>query len=236
MPDENGNPTAEELKNSPPVTGEASKGTPHHVAARLAGLDAETKELVERAIADKVILERNLKMANERVAKTEGKLNEILVKEQDAEKARLTEQGNFKALAETAQRELAELRNETARRDLSNIVSRELIKAGALDEELVSAGLLSKYRDELRSENASQIVARLKEEKPLLFKAPAVEVQTEAEDKTEQEVIPQPRSTGQAGTQPAPGANPSKFNALDKKHSSVEVERMWRQATKNAIF
>lgn len=234
MPNEDGTPTAEEIKNGAPPTGEASKGTPHHVAARLAGLDAETRELVERAIADKVILERNLKTANERVSKTEGKLNEILVKEQDAEKKRLEEQGNYKALAETAQRELEALRHETARRTLSDTVSRELIKAGALDEELVAAGLLSKYSDELKSDNAASIVSRLKEEKPLLFKKEVAESETQEE--TKQDAAPQTRSTGQAGSPPPPGANPSQFNALDKKHSSAEVEKMWQQATKNATF
>lgn len=235
MPDENGNPTAEELKNAPP-TADVSKGTPHNLNTRLAAMDAETRELVEKAIADKVILARNLEAANKDRAKTEARLAEFLQKEQDAEKARLAEQGHYKELAEKAEAELRQLKAESKRREVRDAVSRELLKAGALDEDLVAEGLLVKYSDELTADNASRLVERLKADKPLLFKAEKAEEEVEESEEEAKAETVVTRSTGQAAQQPQPGASASKFDALDKKHSKDEVERMWKQATKNAFF
>ena len=214
-------------KDNPPPVDPLVKGTPHHLESRLSSLDPELKELVEKAMADKYNSERNFRAADERARKTEIKLNELVTEKQAAETKRLEEEGKYKELATQARAEVDTLKAQFAHQTLQSNLDRELNAAGAVDSDLMATALQSKYADELRSDpsKAGELVARLKQDKPLLFKnsdaAPAA---------------PAPKPTGQPGLPPQPGVEPTQFNALDHKKSISEVEAEFRNATKNAAF
>jgi hypothetical protein len=221
-------PEDPEKDGLPPVTDPLLKGTPHHLESRLSSLDPELKELVEKAMADKYNSESKFRQADERARKTEIKLNELVTEKQVAETKRLEEEGKYKELATQARAEVDTLKAQFAHQTLQSNLDRELNAAGAVDSDLMATALQSKYADELRSDpsKAGELVARLKQDKPLLFKAidPAAPV------------VVTPKPTGQPGQAPLPGVQPTQFNALDHKKSISEVEAEFRNATKNAAF
>jgi len=215
-------------KDNPPPVDPLVKGTPHHLESRLSSLDPELKELVEKAMADKYNSESKFRQADERARKTEIKLNELVTEKQVAETKRLEEEGKYKELATQARAEVDTLKAQFAHQTLQSNLDRELNAAGAVDSDLMATALQSKYADELRADpsKAGELVARLKQDKPLLFKAidPAAPV------------VVTPKPTGQPGQAPPPGVQPTQFNALDHKKSISEVEAEFRNATKNAAF
>lgn len=227
--DPNGPPPTERIPDEDPHL----KGRPHHIEARLASLDPEMRELFEKTVADKVNYERRAKENSERLAKTEAKLNEIAQREQAAERKRLEEQGEFKELASKAEQRARELEEKLFHIQVRSNMERELSNHGALDAEIASEFILSKYGDELRSNPAavSDVINRFKESKPLLFK------------QAELQPAPQPvqyapiqRSSGLNTPTPPSGNAPSQFDARNKKVPLSEVERQWKEQTKNANF
>lgn len=222
------NNTQVDLNGPPPTTEPVSKGQPHHVEARLASLEPELKDLFEKNIADKVATERNYRNTDAELRKTQQKLNDMMKEKQEAENQRLAEQGKYKELAEAAERRVRELEEGLTKRDIQSSLDRELMSAGALDSELIATAIQAKYADELKADpsKATELVARLKEAKPLLFKQVAAAGAAP--------VIPAPKSTGAADIAPQAGQNPSNFDALDKKTNPREVERRYREAMKNA--
>src|SRR5579872_1245350 len=230
-----GSITGKDPNGPPPIEQENQeaahlKGKPHHVEARLANLEPELRDLFEKTLADKVNYERRAKEQSERLAKTEAKLNEIAQREQEAERKRLEEQGAFKELAAKAEQRAKELEEKLFNVQVRSNMERELMNSGALDAEIASEFILSKYGDELRSNPAAvpEVISRFKEAKPLLFKAP----------EPSQPVLNAPvqRYSGLSTPVPQSGNQPSQFNALDKKLSPAEVERMYHEAMKNVQF
>ena len=218
--------------NLPPVSNPETKiedphlkGAPHHLETRLAAVDPELKDHYEKLVADKVNSDRNFKVASEQLRKAETKLNEIAVKEQDAERKRLEEQGEFKKLAEQAEARASMLEARLTQQTVQSSLNNELSSAGAVDNDLLATALMAKYGDELKAnpEAASALVARLKEEKPLLFQRSAVQ--------------PTTKPTGPSGSAPPAAGAAGGFNALDKKISIAEVERQFDEAfAKNPMF
>jgi hypothetical protein len=218
----------------PPLDDAALKGKPHHLEARLASLEPELRELFEKALGDKQNYERNYRVADEKARKAETKLTEMLNKEQEAETKRLTEQGEYKELAHKAEAKVRELEEKFSRQAVQSSLEREMLAAGALETDLLSTALQAKYGDELKADpsKAAELVARLKQDKPLLFKAD--EAPTPAP--VAPVVAPSVRPTGQPGIAPQPGVQPTHFNALDRKVPLSQVEAEFRQATKNSTF
>lgn len=219
--------------NGPPPTQEDPhlKGKPHHLESRIAQLEPEMRELFEKTMADKVNNDRKAKEASERLAKTEQKLNEIAAREAAAETKRLEEAGEFKKLAEQANARATELEAKLFKVEVHSKLDRELMSAGALDTETATEYLLSRYSDELRAnpDSASDLVKRFQEAKPLLFKVATPDVQAPVIASGNQPV----RSTSSQVQSPTSSTNPSQFNATDKKIPMNEVEKMWKEATKN---
>lgn len=217
--------------DGPPVSeGSHLKKQPSALEARLEQMDPELKSAYERAIADKYNAERKARERDESARKSEEKLNELMKEKQDNERRRLEEDGKFKELAEKAENRVKELETKISTRAIRETVSRELLKAGALDEEFLADALIAKYNDVVRFDGesvtgVSDVVARLKEEKPLLFKL--------VQSATPEPVVPQLKPTGSSAPQPQAGTPPSKFNALDKSISIDEVERQYREANRH---
>jgi hypothetical protein len=215
----------------PPVSEPNVKGTPHHLDERLSSLSPELRSLFEKTIADKINAERLYRQVDEQLRKTETKLNEIHTKEQAAEEARLKEQGEFKALAERHEARAKDLEEKLVQRDIKANLDRELISAGVVDADLVGTALSAKYGEELKSDpnKVSELVARLKIDKPLLFKA---ETPVQANEPSK----PEPQPTGQPGTQPPTGTQPAPFNAADRKVSISDVEKQYEEMMKKATW
>jgi hypothetical protein len=218
-----------DMEGPPPVE-PTSAGKPHHVEARLASLEPELKDMFEKNIADKIATERNYRNTDAELRKTQQKLNDLMKEKQEAENARLAEQGKYKELAEAAERRAKEADDKLFNFQVKTNLDRELSAAGALDADMMSAAVLAKYSDELRSDpaKASELVASLRTAKPLLFKQVA--------SADAQPVQNLPQSTGQAAPSPQAGQNPSTFNALDEKVSEAEVKRRYQEAMKNASW
>ena len=219
-----------ENQDGPPPVEPTSVGKPHHVEARLANLEPELKDMFEKNIADKVATERNYRNADAELRKTQQKLAEMQKEKQDAETARMVEQGKYKELAEASEKRARDVEDKMFHMQVKSHLDRELEAAGAIDSDMMSAAVLAKYSDELRSnpDKATELVASLRTAKPLLFK------QIVAADS--QEANPVPRSTGAAETTPPAGKNPSSFDALDKKTSEADVKRRYQEAMKNASW
>jgi hypothetical protein len=221
-------PNLPELDGPPPVE-PTSGGKPHHVEARLASLEPELKDMFEKNIADKIATERNYRNTDAELRKTQQKLAEMQKEKQEAEAKVMAEQGRYKELAEAAEKRARESEDKMFRYQVQANLDKELIAAGAIDSDMMSAAVLSKYSDELRSDpaKAAEIVNNLKAAKPLLFK------QIASADPVQQNL---PTSTGQAAPSPQVGQNPSSFNALDDKVPESEVKRRYREAMKNASW
>jgi hypothetical protein len=206
----------------------ANKGKPHHLEARLASLDPELQELFTKTLADKEIFARTAKMNSERLAKTEAKLNEIAQAKAESDRKQLEEQGEFKKLAEQERARANDLENKLFAVQVHSNLERELANSGALDAEMVSTFLLSKYGDELKSDpsKVAELVNSVKEAKPLLFK--------QLETAPQQPSTPQQRSSGLPTSSPPAGGQPSQFDARNKKIPLSEVEKLWKDATKDA--
>lgn len=209
------------------------KSKPHHLEARLANLEPEMRDLFEKTMADKVNYERRAKENSERLARTEAKLNEISQREQAAERTRMEEQGQYKELAAKSEARAVELEEKLFKATVHSTLERELANQGVLDAEMVSEFVLARYGDELKANPSvvPDVVNRLRESKPLLFKS--VE---EAVTPTQQPAAPIQRSSGLQTQTPPAGQTPSTFNAADKRVPIAEVERQWKEATKNAKF
>lgn len=231
---QSGTPQAD--PNGPPPTQEDLhlKSKPHHLEARMAQLEPEMKDIFERALADKVNAERKAKENSERLAKTEARLNEIATREAAAETKRLEEAGEYKLLAEQAKARTAELEAKLFKVEVHGRLDRELMTAGALDSEIASEFILSRYSEELKAnpESVIDLVKRFQESKPLLFKQAVPDVAPPVLASGNTPI----RSTGSQVPSPQAGTNPSQFNANDKKMPISEVERQWHEATKNADF
>ena len=225
---DNPNPVLPELDGPPPVE-PVSKGQPHHVEARLASLEPELKDMFEKNIADKIATERNYRNTDAELRKTQQKLNDLMREKQEAENARLAEQGKYKELAEAAERRAKEADDKLFNFQVKTNLDRELDAAGALDADMMSAAVLAKYSDELRSDpaKAAELVSSLKVAKPLLFKQVA---------SAEPQQANLPKSTGSPEPSPPAGKNPSSFDALDKKVDESEVKRRYQEAMKNASW
>jgi hypothetical protein len=219
-----------ENQDGPPPVEPTGKGQPHHVEARLAGLEPELKDMFEKNIADKVATERNYRNADAELRKTQQKLAEMVKEKQDAETARMVEQGKYKELAEASEKRAREADDKLFTFQVKSHLDRELDAAGAIDSDMMSAAVLAKYSDELRSnpDKATELVASLKVAKPLLFKQM---VAADAADAT-----PVPRSTGAPDTSPPAGKNPSTFDATDKSVPENEVKRRYKEAMKNVSW
>jgi predicted phage tail protein len=221
---------SEQDPSGPPPTEPNVKKRPDEVL--MAAMPAELRTLFEKVIADKVNAERNFNTVDKRLRETEQKLNQINKEKEDAEAAKLAEQGKFKELAEQAAQKAKELEEKLLSRDIQLNLDRALSAAGAADVELLSTALSAKYGDELRADpsKAQSLVERMKEEKPLFFKA--------SEVKTEQAPTkPAPQPTGQAGQTPPTGnTSPTQFDARDRKIPLKDVEDQYREMMKNATF
>lgn len=209
------------------------KGTPHHLEQRLSSLDEDTREMVQKMIADKVNSERNFKVSDEQLRKTQQRLTQLQQEKEAAEKAKMEEQGRYKELAEQEVAKRQVLEEKLFKVEVHSNLERELMSHGALDSEMASTFILSKYSDELKADpsNATKLVAALKDAKPLLFKQAVVTPQ-----------VVQPKPTGQGGSAPTPGSPSSPFNATSKKNGKFEVpmsevERQFDEAfSKNPLF
>jgi multidrug efflux pump subunit AcrA (membrane-fusion protein) len=223
-----------EDQGPPPIDDPNIKSKPHHLEARLSTLEPEMRSLFEKTIADKVNAERLYRQADEQLRKTEVKLNEIHTKEQAAEEARLKEQGEFKALAERHEARVRELESTLVQKEIKANLDRELLSAGVVDADLVATALSAKYGEELKADpsQAASLVARVKAEKPLLFKSEVAP----APNPSGEPPKPQPNPTGQPGTQPPTGTQPAPFNANDKKVPIAEVERQYEEMMKRATW
>jgi hypothetical protein len=225
--------------NGPPPTEQETseaahlKSKPHHLEARLTNLEPEMRELFEKTMADKVNAERRAKEHSERLARTEAKLNEIAQREQEAERKRLEEQGAFKELAAKHEARAAELEEKLFKVQVHSSLERELANAGVADAEMASEFVLNRYGEELRSNPSAvlDVVDRLKTSKPHLFKQSEPEPQPPAAPQA-----PTQRSSGLQTPTPPAGQPASQFNAADKRIPIAEVERQWKEATKNAKF
>jgi hypothetical protein len=226
----------DESKDSgpPPISEPNIKNTPHHLDERLSSLSPELRSLFEKTIADKVNAERLYRSADEQLRKTETKLNEIHTKEQAAEEARLREQGEFKALAEKHEARVRELESTLVQKEIKSNLDRELLSAGVVDADFVSTALSAKYGEELKADpsKASELVARVKVEKPLLFKSDS----TPAPNPSSEPAKPSVNPTGQPGSQPPPGVQPAPFRADNKEVSIAEVDQKYEEMMKKASW
>lgn len=204
------------------------KQKPHNLD-KFSNLDPELKDMFEKAFADKQNMERNFKVRDEELRKTQQKLTQLQQEKEAAEKAKLEEQGKYKELAEKAEREAQELRDRLFKVEVHSNLERELVNSGALDAEMASTFLVSKYGDDLRANpaNAVQLVQALKESKPLLFK------QEQAQQEPQQNPS---KPTGQGAEAPKAGQQPSNFDARDKNVKPDEVMRRYREAMRNVSF
>lgn len=198
------------------------KGLPHNLDERLS---PELKEAWDKMTADKVNLERNFKVRDEELRKTQQKLTQLQQEKESAQKAEMEAQGKFKELAEAAEQRAKVLEDRLFKVEVQSNLDRELSANGALDSDVLSTVIMSKYGDELKANpaNASQLVARLKEEKPLMFKS------------TVPVALP-PKSTGQPGQDPTPNTQPTKLDATEKKNGKFVVPYSEVEAEFDKIF
>ena len=99
------------------------------------------------------------------------------------------------------------------------------MKAGAVDEEMISAGLLAQYGSDLTVDHVPTLVDQLRQTRPLLFKQDQSAAPPTAP-------LPQVRSSGVTTPTPQIGNDPSGFDPLDKRNSLEEVQRQFKNRTK----
>lgn len=161
----------------PPITAPIAGNAPAHLEAQLTQLPPHLKEYYEKTIADKHIATEQAKRAEALAAESARKLQAFETEKTVAEAKRLEEQGKYKELYEAESRKRQEIETAATERIVRETLARELIKAGATDED-ISELVYNKYASKIAIQDgkvlgAADVVQEFKASKPNWFTQPA---------------------------------------------------------------
>jgi hypothetical protein len=225
MPEnQNPSPAPAPADATPPnADAELAKRSPAHLPEQLAKLDPSLAAFIEKTVADKQNAMAAAEAAKAEAKAAEAKAAQLSAEKEAATKKQLEEQGNYKALYEKAEDDKRQLLQAFQERTVKEVVARELVKQGAVDEDLTDL-VLSRHKETIRYQDGQVLgvndaVALFKTQKPAFFKAP-------------EPAAPAPSSTGLPVTSPQPGT-PSAFDARLQPRTpegKAAVDAEWEKA------